>query len=141
MNLYLLDVAGAAGIFSGIGILVLLFFTWAVVEGLVLFLFRVNRFWKSVGQAALVNTISFIAGIVIFGALKNTAVFDKYQVSGETDSLPVWGALCLLTILIEGSILKLLNRSKPATTVFGATVVMNLLTYIIMFLLASASYN
>ena len=137
MNLYPLDAAGAGILFMGAGLLVFVFFLWAIVEGLVIFLFKINRFWRSVGHATIVKVASLIAGFGVFALLKQSQWVDKAELTSSPESYTLWAGLFLLTVIIEGLLLKALNRSRPMGRVFLASIVMNLITYIIIFALVA----
>jgi hypothetical protein len=133
MNRFLLD-AGGAGLILLIPIaFIFLLFVWGLVEGFIINLFRINRFWKSVWHAIIVNIVSLIIGFVMIGVANKMGLQDYTELEATMKLLPTWIVFLLVSILVEGLVLKALNRSKSWSTIFSASLVMNLLTYIILF--------
>jgi hypothetical protein len=62
--MFLLDAGGAALILLIPIAFIFLLFIWGLVEGFIINLFRINRFWKSVWHAIIVNIVSLIIGFV-----------------------------------------------------------------------------
>ena len=55
--MFLLDAGGAALILLIPIAFIFLLFIWGLVEGFIINLFRINRFWKSLWHAIIVNIV------------------------------------------------------------------------------------
>ena len=115
MNIYLLDAGGLFYIAIFAGILFLL--VAVLVEALIMKLMKYNLFGKAFLHSLLVNIISAVAGYL----LMDTA-FDSETLVGLA-------GLFLITLIIEGIGLYLLNNKYPVGKTFKVTLVMNLVTY------------
>ncbi len=133
MKLFLLDAAGAELILLLPGAFVLFLFFWGLAEGFIINLFKINRFWRSVWHAMLVNLVSVIAGFVILNVTDDTDHEDLFNLEADTNHLAAWGIYWLVSVIIEALVLKLLNRSAPWSKIFAASVVMNIITYVFLY--------
>lgn len=141
MKTFLLD-AGGAGILIAIPIaIVLLLFVWGLIEGFIINLFGINRFWKSVWHAIVVNLVSLVIGFVMIGLADKLGMDQYTEVKASAELLPMWLAFWAVSVLVEGLVLKAMNRSKTWSKIFSASVVMNILSYIIMYAYVYYSFN
>lgn len=133
MKMFLLD-AGGAGLILLVPIAaIFLLFIWGLIEGFVINLFGINRFWRSVWHAIIVNVISLIIGFVMIGVAHSLGLDEYTEMEATLKLLPAWIVFWAVSVLVEALVLKGLNRSKSWSKIFSASFVMNLLTYIILF--------
>jgi hypothetical protein len=133
MKLFLLDAAGAELILLLPVAFVLFLFFWGLAEGFIINLFKINRFWKSVWHAMLVNLVSVIAGFVILNVTDGTQYEDFFELEADTRHLSPWVIYWIVSVVIEALVLKLLNRSAAWSKIFTASVVMNIITYVFLY--------
>lgn len=131
--MFLLD-AGGAGLILLIPIaFVFLLFVWGLVEGFIINLFAINRFWKSVWHAIIVNLVSLVIGFVMIGTAESLNLDGYTEMEASLERLPSWIVFWAVSVLAEGLLLKALNRTKTWGKIFLASVVMNLFSYSILF--------
>lgn len=87
-----------------------------------------RKFLFAIGQALLANSVSLVAGFVAWPYIFPTG-FDFAELS-----LASYGLLWLLTMLCEALVLKLFNRRKSWNRVLMASICMNVLSFIILYL-------
>ena len=110
------------------GLVIVLFAVAAMfVEAAVMFLFKLNRFWKSVSDSLVVNIGSFLLGVLLF------LIFNKSEFEGISE-LTEFGAYYFLTCIFEAWIIKLLNKDRRWARIIAASFVMNLVTFAAMYL-------
>ena len=126
MMRYLMDVAGA-----GLVLIPLLFFmvVCGLLEGMVIYLFRIRRYPVAIGHALVVNIVSLLAGYLLWPLISRIGL----DLGSKRLQLPTLAFLWLLTVLIEAPVLKLLNRAQAWERVFMASIVMNFLSYLIFY--------
>jgi hypothetical protein len=133
MNLYLLDGASAV-ILLFIPVAIFLFLgIWGFLEGWILYLYRLNTYWRCVKQAILVNFASLIAGFIILSIGSNTGSDEFFMITGGNESLPAWGIYFVSTVLVEAVALKMLYRQNWGR-MFIVSMMMNILSYILLYL-------
>ncbi|MCC7400390.1 MAG: hypothetical protein IT214_02800 [Chitinophagaceae bacterium] len=126
MKLFLLDGGGA---FLLIPILILFLAIIILVEGVILILFKIEKPGKAFLYSLVVNLASLGVGFL-------TAPLIRQIGSGiSTPGLTFrWLVIFALTVLVEGFLLILLTKKRPREKVWLATLVMNLVSYIILIL-------
>ena len=97
-----------------------------LLEVLVLSMLAYNAFQKALLDSFIVNFTSLIAGFVFLAHLSEL-------VSDNTIQLLLLSFL--ITIILEIGMLYLLNKSKPFRKTFVAGLLMNTVTYILLFLI------
>ena len=124
MKLYLLD-AGGAGLV--IGALILFIIIAIAVEAIVMLLMKYNKAGKVFLDSFLVNIASLAGGFIL-----NSFTGELF---GFTTS-PILNLVILyaITLVIEFPLLYLLNRKQPAGKTFLTCAVMNIVSYIILYL-------
>ncbi|MFI5185280.1 MAG: hypothetical protein ACHQF0_00990 [Chitinophagales bacterium] len=98
-------------------------------EAVVMLLFKLNRFGKCILDSSIVNIASLIVGFIIF-----QAGLVRAQGRDANLSLPSWLILFALTTVVEGFLLMLLNRKLPRARIWLTSIVMNLVSYLILFI-------
>ena len=133
MNFYLLDVAGASFLILFPLVILLLLLIWGLAEGFVIYLFGINLFWKSIWHAIIVNLISLVVGLIIVGVATAKDLTEYTSLTTDPDQLPTWTIYFILSVVIEALVLRRLNKSKSWSRIFMASVVMNLVSYIVLY--------
>lgn len=119
MNLFILDAGGA-----GLVIFMLLGFMFLaiLIEAIMMMLLKYNKPGKTLLDSLVINLVSLGAGYLIIYSLGSLDFTDN-----EYLNLFV---LYLLTVLIEGICLYLLNRTKPLNKTLLTVFVINIITYL-----------
>lgn len=92
-------------------------------------LFRLNHFGKSFLHSSLVNVASTLVGYLL---ISQVHFFNEIR-----SALGQWLIYFGLTVLIEGLLMMLLNSKKPEGKVWLVTIVMNLASYLFLYLISS----
>ncbi|MFI5133350.1 MAG: hypothetical protein ACHQEB_03385 [Chitinophagales bacterium] len=104
-----------------------------LVEAVVMLVFKFNPFGKCLLDAFLVNLASLGVGYLISSSYNITLGGDSY-----TSLLVAF----IVTLIIEGLLLQLLNRKKSPKKVWQVNILMNAITYagiLVIFILSNAS--
>ncbi|HYM95060.1 MAG TPA: hypothetical protein VET23_13025 [Chitinophagaceae bacterium] len=127
MNFYFLDGGGAFLVFSGLIIFMAL---TIVVEGVILLLFKIDKPGKVFLYSLIVNLASLGVGYIILPLVRQ--IGNGFSTSGLVLR---WIFMFAITVLVEGFLLILLTKKKPREKVWLAAVVMNLVSYALLYLL------
>lgn len=121
---FLLDAGGA--FLLVIPVAFVLFMTGIIfLEAWVLYFFKYEKFKRCLRDSMLVNLVSLVAGFICMFFLKPADI-------GMT---PLFFIFFALTLLSEGGMLLLLKKGQPVRTILLATVIMNVLSYLILALI------
>lgn len=126
MKFFLLDAGGA---FLGVFVLILFLTITILLEGVVLILFKIEKAGKAFLYSLIVNLASLGVGYITLPLIRQAG--NEFTKSGQ---ILHWVIVFALTVLVEGFLLLLLTKKKPKEKVWLATIVMNLLSYAILFL-------
>jgi len=108
-----------------------------IIEGLVIYFFRIKAFWTSLGIAFLINLISI--GLINFiGAFLLSKI--GYELNGLDLPLRVVLFLCWFSVLTEGFMLQFLARGHDKKTIFLASIIMNALSYLFLYFFIANSH-
>lgn len=133
MSTFLLDVAigapGNSGYYDGIWILLVILLAVILIEAVVMLLFRMNNFGKSFLHSSVVNIASTLVGYLLISRVG----FFNENISGSSQ----WAIYYGLTVLIEGLLLMLLNPKAAKGRLWLVTIVMNLASYVFLYLISS----
>jgi hypothetical protein len=129
MRFFILD-ASLAGLAEAILIGYMIVVT--LVEAIVMIFFKFNSFGKCLLDSFLVNLASLGAGYVV------SSLGFNINLGGESYLSLLAGFL--ISVIIEGLLLQLLNKKHPASKVWQVAAVMNLVTYF-AFLLIFFAYG
>lgn len=99
-----------------------------LIEGLVLLLFKIENAEKSFLYSLIVNLAS-LGAVYVLSSLVNQLINSMTQ-PGMTLR---WALLFTIVVLIEGFLLLVLTKKKPKERVWLATLVMNLLSYVVLY--------
>jgi hypothetical protein len=124
MNLYLLDAGGAGLVFIALIIFMIVAF---IAEALVMVFLKYNIPGKAFLDSLVINLVSLGAGYLVV-AFAGSLDFTHNVI---LDYISIY----LLTVVAEFVTLYLLNRSKPWGKTLLTAFIINLVTYIILFIL------
>lgn len=126
MNIYLLDAGGAGLLYYGLIVAAIFMVIAIFIEAIVMTLFKYNVFRKSLKDSFIANLLSFIVGIIL--------LFSSLNIdNGELSGLLIFYAV---TLAIETPVLYLMNKSRPPGKTVLVSVVMNLISYVLLYLFA-----
>ncbi|MCZ8217365.1 MAG: hypothetical protein O9262_14060 [Cyclobacteriaceae bacterium] len=108
--------------------------TTVFIEGGILFYFKYKPFKKCLGDAFIVNLCSLVVGLFLIVPFQSIGrhAFPDSRISGVIITLSLF---YIQTILVEGLVLKLLNKSYPFNKMIPANLLMNFITYVILYLI------
>jgi len=127
MKFFLLDGAGALIII--IPILIVAMFVVILVEAGIIVYFKLNNFKRALAYSSIVNIASLAVGFVLVPALER-----RFHNEIEKESLWVWLLFFITTVLTEGLLLMLMIKKAPKQKVWLAVIVMNVITYLLLYL-------
>jgi hypothetical protein len=121
-QLYLLDAGGPLLL---IGPLVIFMFCIVLAEAMIMYLMKMNRFLKCVGDSILANLGSLLIGVLLF--------FIGGRTDIELSFWAVFAGLYVITVVSEAIFLKWLNKEQSWKRVFTISIVMNIASYLILY--------
>ena len=125
MNFYLLDAAAPGLIF---GVMIIFMIVIIVLEAVTMMIMKYNKAGKAFLDSFLINLVSMGVGFLI--------LFSDSSLFEITDNAIVGLAiLFLITVVIEFLILYLLNRKLSVQKTLIASVVINLVSYLLYYLI------
>ena len=128
MNFYLLD-AAAAGLI--IPFMIFFMIITIALEAVTMIILKYNKTGKAFLDSFLINLVSMGAGFLL--------LFSDSDLFEITDNPIVGiGILFLITVVIEFLILYLLNRKLPVQKTLIAAIVINLVSYLLYYLIQFA---
>ncbi len=122
---FLLD-AGIGSASSVLWILFVILLLVILIEAVVMFLFKLNNFGKTLLHSSFVNVVSTILGYIII------SFQDSYN--NKISSFGQWFIFFGATVIIEGLLLMLLYTKTPKGKLWLVTIVMNLASYLFLYL-------
>lgn len=125
MRFFLLDGGGA---FLVVSVLIVFMIVTIVLEGVVLLLFKIEKAGKCFLYSLIVNLASLGAGYIILPLIRQ--IGNEYT---KSDLVIHWVIVFAVTVLVEGFLLILLTK-KNKEKIWLATVIMNILSYAVLFL-------
>ena len=125
MNFYLLDAAAPGLIF---GVMIIFMLITIALEAVTMIIMKYNKAGKAFLDSLLINLVSMGAGFLIL--LSGTGLFEIV----DSPVLSI-GILFLITVIVEFLILYLLNRKIPIQKTLGAAVVINIISYLLFYLI------
>jgi hypothetical protein len=127
MNVILLDAGGAGLLYVVLGAFFLFLLAAILIEAGIMQMMRYSTsFKKAFLDSVLINLASVAIGFFLIEAVDNS-----YSSSEIVNLLILYG----VTVVVETFILFLLNKTKPLSKTIGTSVLMNLVTYIILYLI------
>ncbi|MGE5520145.1 MAG: hypothetical protein ACM3VS_09495 [Candidatus Dadabacteria bacterium] len=100
-----------------------------LVEGLILYVFKIGKLIRCVGIAFIANGISFLLCFFSSGLLK----LFGYEVSLTYIPMPVLLFFCWFSIIIEALVFKLFRKNLDTAQVFKASMVLNVVTFFLIY--------
>ena len=131
MSFTILDAGGAGLIFIAYTALAIFMVLAILLEAWVMMLMHYNSSRKKLLlDSLLANVVSLVGGFILLEFF--SAFFDSYTVYSTT-------ILYAITVVIEFGILKILNPTHTVGRTLTVAAVMNLLTYVILYLIGNSS--
>jgi hypothetical protein len=125
MKFFYLD-AGIASV-SDLTVVALLFILGvSLVEWIVMLLFKFNDPGKSLFHSFIVNLVSAVLGFLLADTISS--------VTHSAGDILQWIIYFGLTVVVEAILLQLLNRHKTLSKIWTVAFIMNLVSYLILFL-------
>jgi len=126
MNFYLLDAAAPGLIF---GVMIIFMIVTIILEAVTMIIMKYNKAGNAFLGSFLANLVSMGAGFMIL--FSGSDLF-------EIDDRPILslGILFLITVVLEFLILYMLNRKLPVQKTLIAAIVINLVSYLLYYLIA-----
>lgn len=118
-------------------LLILLPFALAFfVEALVVYFFRIRRFWVSLVSVIVINLFTLL---LLYGS---SLLLGKlgYEFNGLRLALPVLLFFWWLSVMADGALLKLFFRKANGKQVYLASIVMNTLSYLLLYFFITNSH-
>ena len=110
------------------------------LEALVIYFFKLKRFWVSLGLSVLINLIGlaiiYFVGSPVLGAIG----YDIGQFNGLNLQTQVVVFFCWLSILIDGLLLQLLIKHPDKKKIYTCSIAMNILSYLFIHFLIVYSH-
>ncbi len=125
MNFYLLDAAAPGLIF---GVMIVFMIVTIILEAVTLIIMKYNKAGNAFLGSFLANLVSMGAGFIIL--LSGSGLFEI----ADSAILSI-GILFLITVVVEFAILYLLNRKLPVQKTLIAAIVINLVSYLLYYLI------
>lgn len=126
MTLYLLDAGGAGLYFIVIGLFIFFIVLAILMEAGIMMLMKYNSsFKKTFIDSLIINMASLAVGFALLQFFKELGYY----------TLVTLAILYGITVIIETGILKLLNKQHILWKTVQVSIVMNLITYIILYLI------
>lgn len=130
MEFYLLDGVAAGFVF---GLMVVLMLITVVLEAVIMLLMKYNKAGKAFLDAFLINLVSLTAGFFI--KFVNTGSIFVTQ-----SALANLFILFAITVIVEFGMLYLLNRKTALQKTLITSVVINVVTYLLYFILFGSDF-
>ncbi|MBK6827809.1 MAG: hypothetical protein KA229_11010 [Chitinophagaceae bacterium] len=133
MSIYLLDGVGAGFLLLLFGLGVLFIFIAILAEAMVMQLMKYEPvFKKAMLRSFVVNLISLAAGFILTSS--SSSLFHLENMAG-------FALMFAVTLLIETIGLYLMYREKPVTKTLLVSLVMNVVTYLLAYILIIGIYS
>ena len=124
MNVYFLDAGGAGLYFLVIGLFILFMVLAILLEAAIMIWMKYNTsFKKTFLDSLIINIASLAAGFVLLNYFDTLGYY----------TLPALAILYGVTVIIETTILQLLNKKHKFSKTLVVSLLMNLVTYIILY--------
>ncbi len=131
MKFYLLDAGGAGLIFVAIGVAIIFMAIAILLEALLMKAFKYNNFKRAMIDSLIVNLVSLVIGILLLNSFE-----DAFDISTTGGFAAMFG----VTVVIEFILLYLLNKKHSLKSTAMVCILMNILTYLILYLFVSSDF-
>ena len=100
-----------------------------LLEALVIYFFRLKRFWPAIGVSVLINLLTLL---ILYGS---SLLLGKlgYQLNGLLLPLQVVLLFWWLSILTDGYLLQLLTKKAKNERIYLCSILMNTLSWILLY--------
>ena len=114
-------------------ILFAIFLIAFLIEALVIYFFKLKKFWASFGISVLVNLVSLTLIYYVAAALLHTLGYDVGKFNGLNLQLPVVAFLWWFSTVVEGLLLCFFFSKRELKKVFTASILMNFLSFLFLY--------
>jgi len=107
-----------------------------LLEALVIYFFKIKRFWAALGVAILVNLIALA---VLYGASLLISELG-YHLNGLRLAFPVFFTFWWISVIVDGLLLQAFSRRSDARRIYLASILMNTLSFVFLYLFISNTH-
>ncbi|HEX6333769.1 MAG TPA: hypothetical protein VFZ78_06055, partial [Flavisolibacter sp.] len=94
---------------------------------------RIRRLLPAILQAAFINFVSLVACFLTLYLSEQEQWGDYTSQDLEASNELAWVALYLISVLLETALLKVLNRARSWKRLLLASLVMNVITFLVLY--------
>ena len=106
------------------------------VEGLVIYFFKMKRFWSSIGTATIINLLTLLlhyGSSIMLGKL-------GYEFNGLLLPLQVIFFFWWLSVIVDGALLQLFFLKEEKKRLYVASLVMNTISFLFLYFFITNSH-
>jgi len=107
-----------------------------LLEALVIFFFKLKRLWPALGISILINLVALA---VLYGASLAIGQLG-YHLNGLRLPYPVFFTFWWLSVIVDGLLLQVFSRRSDARKIYLASIVMNTLSFVFLYLFISNTH-
>lgn len=111
-----------------------LFLLAFLIEALVLYFFKLTRFWAGFGLAIALNLISFALIYFVAFPILGLMGYDLGKLNGLNPPAQVTAFFWWFSVVVEGLLLTLFLRRQQRSKIFLASTIMNWLSFLFLYL-------
>ncbi|GAA4755092.1 hypothetical protein [Flavisolibacter ginsenosidimutans] len=104
-----------------------------LIEALVLYFFKLKKFWASFGISVLVNLVSLTLIYYVAAAVLHALGYDMGKYNGLNLQLPVVAFLWWFSVVVEGLLLCFFFSRHELKRAFIASILMNFLSMLFLY--------
>jgi len=104
-----------------------------LIEALVLYFFKLKKFWASFGISVLVNLVSLTLIYYVAAAVLHALGYDMGKYNGLNLQLPVVAFLWWFSVVVEGLLLCFFFSRHELKRAFIASIFMNFLSMLFLY--------
>jgi len=104
-----------------------------LIEALVLYFFKLKKFWASFGISVLVNLVSLTLIYYVAAAVLHALGYDMGKYNGLNLQLPVVAFLWWFSVVVEGLLLCFFFSRDELKRAFIASIFMNFLSMLFLY--------
>ncbi|HEV7331054.1 MAG TPA: hypothetical protein VGN63_08455 [Flavisolibacter sp.] len=105
-------------------------------EALVIYFFKIRRFWASLGISIIINVLTLL---LLYGS---SLLLGKlgYELNGLLLPLQVILFFWWLSVIVDGALLQMFSQKKEKSQIYVASIVMNTLSYLFLYFFITNSH-
>ena len=117
-----------------------LFLLAFLIEALVLYFFKLKSFWGGFGLSVLLNLISLVLIYFVASALLGLLGYEVGNYNGLNPPAQVTAFLWWFSVVADGLLLLLFLRRQQPSKVFLASIIMNWLSFLFLYVFIVSSH-